>query len=312
MTHDALYRGPIIDSHHHLWDLSAGHYPWLTDTGSAIAALGDIDYMRRNYLPADYAADAQGQGIAATVHIEAVWDPARSPVEETRWLESLPRSPGIAARYVAAAPLADPDIAAILEAQAAFPRVVGVRETIRWHPDPAKCWVRQGLVNEPAWRRGLAQLARHGFSLDLLMNPHQAEEVAALARDVPGQVFIVNHCGTPNDRDAEGMARWRAGLQAMAQQPNIALKLSNFAAYSPTRSPNEDRSTLLTCIDAFGPARCLFGSDYPVARRSLPFAALCDRFRAVVADFTAAEQRALFHDNAARLYRMAPGKAVAS
>ncbi len=312
MTHEAQYRGPIIDSHHHLWDLSAGHYPWLTDTGSAIGALGDIGYMRRDYLPADYAVDAQGQGITATVHIEAVWDPARSPVEETAWLESLPRPPGIAARYVVAAPLADPGVAAILEAQAACPRVAGVRETIRWHPDPAKRWVRQGLVNEPAWRRGLALLARYGFSLDLLMNPHQAEEVAALARDVPDHVIIVNHCGTPNDRDAEGMARWRAGLRAMAQQPNIALKLSNFAAYSPTRSPSEDRDTVLTCIDAFGPACCLFGSDYPVARRSLSFAALCDRFRAVVADFTAAEQRALFHDNAARLYRMAPGKAVAS
>jgi predicted TIM-barrel fold metal-dependent hydrolase len=304
MSHDPLYSGPIIDAHHHLWDLSAGHYPWLTATDSAIGALGDIAYLRRDYLPVDYAADVQGQGIIGSIHIEAVWDPARSPVEETRWLESLPRPDGIAARYVVAAPLANDAAAAMLEAQAAFRRVAGVRETIRWHPDPAKRWVRRGLVNEPAWRRGLSLLARHGFSLDLLMNPHQADEVAALARDVPGQSFIVNHCCTPNDRDAEGMARWRSGLVAMARQPNIAIKLSNYAAYSPTRSAAEDRDTLLTCIDAFGPDRCLFGSDYPVARRTMPFAALCDRFRTVVADFTAAEQRALFHDNAARLYRM--------
>ncbi len=237
--------------------------------------------------------------------MEAVWDPARSPVEETRWLDSLPRPDGIATRYVAAAPLAAEGVAAVLEAQAAFPCVAGVRETIRWHPDPTKRWVRQGLVTEPAWRRGLALLARYGFSLDLLMNPHQAEEVAALAGDVPGQSFIVNHCCTPNDRDEDGMARWRSGLKAMGRQPNIALKLSNYAAYSPTRSAAEDRDTLLTCIDAFGTDRCLFGSDYPVARRTMRFAALCDRFRAVVADFTAAEQRALFHDNAVRLYRMA-------
>ncbi len=297
-----MYDGPIIDAHHHLWDLGAGHYPWLTQPDAAIGALGDIAFLQRDYLPADYAADSAGQGIVATIHVEAVWDPARSPVEETEWLEALPRPPGIADRYVVAAPLMRDDVAAILDAQAAFPRVAAVRETIRWHPDPAKRWVPQGLVDQPAWRRGLAHLARHGWALDLLMNPHQAQEVAALARDTPGQGFVVNHCGTPNDRDDAGMERWRTGLKAMAQQPNIAIKLSNFGAYSPNRDEAGDRATLLTCIDAFGPGRCLFGSDYPVARRSMAFSTLCDRFRRAVADFTAAEQRALFHDNAARLY----------
>ena len=300
-----LYAGPIVDAHHHFWDLSGGRHPWLTDPAAAVGALGDIGYMRRDYLPPDYAADAAGQGIAASVHIEALWDPARDPAEETRWLDSLPRPSGIAARYVAAAPLASADPARTLEAHAASPRVAGVRETIRWHPDPAKRWTRQGLVNEPAWRRGLAQVTRRGWTLDLLMNPHQADEVAALARDVPGQAFIVNHCCTPNDRDPEGMARWRAGLRAMGRQPNIAIKLSNYAAYAPDRSFAADRDTLRTCIDAFGPARCMFGSDYPVARRTMPYPALVQRFRDIVAEYAATEQRALFHDTAARLYGIA-------
>ncbi len=241
----------------------------------------------------------------ASVHIEALWDPARSPVEETAWLHALPRPPGIAARCVVAAPLAAPDLPALLDAHAAYPEAAAVRETIRWHPDPAKRWVRRGLVDEPAWRAGLAQLARYGWALELLMNAHQAEEVAALAEQTPGQAFIVNHCCTPNDRDAEGMARWRSGLRRMAECGNIAIKLSNYAAYAPERSLAADRDTLCTCIDAFGPARCLFGSDYPVARRTMTYAALCDRFREIVAEYSAAEQRLMFHDNAARLYRIA-------
>jgi len=301
-----LYDGPIIDAHHHLWDLSGGRYPWLTKPEAAIGALGDIGFLRRDYLPPDYAADILGQGVAASVHVEAVWDTARSPVEETAWLDALPRPPGIAARYVVAAPLAAPDVAALLDGHAASPRVVAVRETIRWHPDPAKSWTRQGLVNEPAWRRGLAQLARHGWALDLLMNPHQAEEVAALARDVPGQQLIVNHCGTPNDRDAEGLARWRAGLRAMGRQPNVAIKLSNYAAYATARTFEADRDTLRTCIDAFGPGRCMFGSDYPVARRRMGYAELCTRFREVAAEYTPAEQHALFYGTASRLYGIAP------
>lgn len=299
------YDGPIIDAHHHLWDLRTGHYPWLTSPGAAIGALGDIGYLQDDYLPSDYAADIAGQSVVASVHMEAVWDPTRDPAEETRWLDGLARPPGIAARYVVGAALSSPDLPAMLAAHAESPRVAAVRATIRWHPDPDKRWVRQGLVDEPAWRAGLAQLVRYGWAVDLLMNAHQALAVAALARDTPAQLFIVNHCGTPNDRDAEGLQRWRDGLRAMGQQPNIAIKLSNYAAYTPEGSFAADRDTLRACIDAFGPARCMFGSDYPVARRTMTYPALVQRFREVVGEYTATEQRALFHDTAVRLYGVA-------
>ena len=300
------YRGPIIDAHHHLWDLSTGHYPWLTRPEAAVGALGDIGYLRHSYLPQDYAADIAGQDVVASIHVEALWDPARSPVEETAWLDSLPLPPGIAVRHVVAAPLASPNVPNILDAQAEYPRVAAVRETIRWHPDPAKRWTREGITREPAWRAGLARLGLYGWALELLMNPHQALEVASLAQDTPDQWFIVNHCCTPNDRDKEGMARWRAGLLALGQCDNVAIKLSNYAAYAPDRSFEADRDTLRTCIDAFTPRRCMFGSDYPVARRTMTYAALCDRFREVAAEYTAAEQGALFHDTASRLYGIGP------
>ena len=298
---EAAYDGPVIDAHHHLWDLSAGRYPWLTGA-AGIGALGDIGYMRHDYLPDDYAADTAGQGVVASVHVEAVWDRSRSPVEETAWLAGLARPAGIAARCVAAAPLGDPALPRLLEAQAAFPIVAGIRETIRWHPDPAKRWTERGLVDDRAWRAGLALLARYGWVLELLMNPHQALEVAALARAVPGQVFVVDHCCTPNDRDPEGMARWRAGLAAMGREANILIKLSNYAAYAPDRSFEADRDTLRTCIDACGPARCMFGSDYPVARRTMRYPDLLQRFREVVSEYSLAEQRDLLHDTAARAY----------
>ncbi|MGI4941581.1 MAG: amidohydrolase family protein [Janthinobacterium lividum] len=295
------YHGPIIDAHHHLWDLTAGRYPWLTgDAG--IGALGDIAYMRRDYLPDDYAADIAGQSVLASVHVEALWDRSRPAVEETAWLAALPKPAGIAARCVAAAPLNDPGLSKLLDAQAAFPMVAGVRETIRWHPDPAKRWTAPGIVDDPAWRAGVAHLSRYGWLLELLMNAHQALEVAALARAMPGQTFVVNHCCTPNDRDEAGMARWRHGLAAMGKEQNILIKLSNFAAYAPDRSFEADRDTLRTCIDAFGPARCMFGSDYPVARRTETYPALVHRFCAVVAEYSPAEQRALFHDTAAAAY----------
>ena len=83
---------------------------------------------------------------------------------------------------------------------------------LSWHPsEPAKC-LRPGpnIADEAAFRRGVALLARHDQILELMLYPYQAEEVARLARDFPDQTFIVNHCGSPIDRDREGMARWRS------------------------------------------------------------------------------------------------------
>ncbi len=297
------YSGPIIDAHHHLWDMALGRHPWLTDPSGGIGALGDIAYMRHDYLPADFLHDADGAPIVGTVVIEAVWDRSRSPVEETEWLETVDLPQGIARRCIAFAPLQAPDVEATLERHASHARVAGVRETIRWHPDPARRWTEPGRVEHPAFRRGVAGLRRFGFVLELLMNPYQSAEVARLAADFPDQLFIVNHCATPVDRDADGIARWKAGMKLMAARPNIAIKVSNFGAYSPDKSLPALRDTVMACIDAFGTDRAVYGSDYPVARRNMTMRAMIDAFSDIIAGFSADEQRALFHDNAARLYR---------
>ncbi len=298
-----LYDGPVIDAHHHLWDLSMQRHPWLVGADPAARALGDLAYLRRDYIIADLLADAAGQNIVGTVHVEALWDRARDPVEETAWLDSLSRPEGIAGRYVAYVPLAHPDAAALIERQAARPRVTGLRETIRWHPDPTKRWAEDRIVADPAWRRGLAHLAGRGWVMELLMNPYQAGQVADLAAAFPEQAIVVNHCGTPNDRDAAGLARWRDGLARMAAQPNIAIKLSNASAYVADTSDDALAAVIRPCLDAFGPSRSMFGTDYPVARRTMRYGAICDAVRRILGDLDPAAQRDVFHDTAARLYR---------
>ncbi|WP_158745790.1 amidohydrolase [Acidisphaera sp. L21] len=297
------YDGPIIDAHHHLWDLSLGRHDWLTGGDSPAKALGDLAFLRHDYLVADYLKDAGPQPIAGSVFVEAIWNRDRPVTEEVAWVESLARPRAIAARCVAWAPLQSPDAGAAIEALVAYPGVVGLRETIRWHPDPANRWTVAGLLDDPAWRRGATIMAEHGLLLELLMNPYQADDVVRLAHDMPGLPIVVNHCGTPVDRDADGLTRWKRGLQAMGACPNVSIKLSNFAAYAADKSLPSLRATVMTCIDAFGPARALFGTDYPVGRRAMSFQDICERFRDIVQDFPLDEQAALFHDNTARIYR---------
>jgi predicted TIM-barrel fold metal-dependent hydrolase len=301
-----LYSGPIIDAHIHLWDLGMDRHPWLRPTGGAIQALGGLDAIRRNYLVEDYLRDVARQDVVASVHIEAAWDRADDPLAEIEWLETLDKSSGVAARYIGFADLTAPDAAAALARLSEVKRCVGVRQMLSWHPtEPAKCFApRRGIADEPEFRRGVALLADHDQLLELMLYPYQAEEVARLAHDFPDQTFIINHCGSPIDRDREGMARWRAGLRALGSAPNVQIKISALTAYDPSPTPESLREVALHCIESFGVDRSMFGSDFPVGRLWTSFDAIFDGFKAIVRDFSTAEHSALFHDNAQRVYRM--------
>lgn len=297
------YDGPVVDSHHHFWDLSMHRHPWL-EPGGGLPGFGDLAYLRHDYLPPDFEADSAGLGIAATVCIEALWDSRGDPLEEVAWIDSLARRDGVAARCVARAELAAPGLTARLDALAAHPRVAGVRESVRWHPNPARRWSERAPMEDPAWQRGVGVLAGRGMLLELLLYPWQAEAVRALAEAHPGLAIVVDHCGSPVDRDEAGIRRWRQGLEAMGGAANVHLKLSNFARYASEHSAAAARAVLAPCLDAFGAERCLWGSDYPVARQTLPYADTLGLFRDAIGTLPPASQAAILCGNAARLYRI--------
>lgn len=299
-----MYSGPIIDAHTHLWDLSMKKHPWLSPSGS-VQALGGLEKLQRNYLVANYLEDSAKQNIIATVHIEALWDSA-DPVGETQWLETLDKSKGVAIRYVAAAPFGTPQAAGVLERQAAYPRVVGIRDILSFHPtSPEKSFAARGdKAYDPAWRQDIARLPSLGLNFELMMYPYQIDAVIDVARAIPGLQLVVNHCASPIDRDEEGMKRWRDAVKRLGAEPNIMLKISNAAGYDPEPTYESVRAVVMHCIDCFGTERALFATDWPVAGLKVEYDEIWDSLRRITADMTAAEQRALFHDNAVRLYRI--------
>jgi predicted TIM-barrel fold metal-dependent hydrolase len=185
-------------------------------------------------------------------------------------------------------------------------RCVGVRQMLSWHPtEQARSFAsRPGIADEADFRRGVALLARHDQLLEFMLYPYQAEELARLAVGFPNQTFIVNHCGSPIDRDHDGMLRWKEGLKRLGSAPNIPIKISALTAYDPSPTPESLRDVALHCIECFGVDRSIFGSDFPVGRLWTSYDAIFDGFKAIVRDFSEAEQSALFHDNARRIYRM--------
>ena len=295
---------PVIDAHAHFWDLGENYYPWLCDPTPVPFRYGDYSAIRHTYLPADYRRDAAGFNIVGLVHVEAEHDPA-DPVAETRWLEALAEREGLPSACVCQAWLDRADVAEVLAAQAAFGLVRGIRHKPRAAADPREA--RRGgagSMDDMAWRDGYSLLAGHGLSFDLQTPYWDLDAAAALAEDFPATQIIINHTGLPADRSADGLRAWREALDRAARQENVALKISGIGLPSRPWSREDNRQVVLDAIAIFGVGRCLFASNFPVDSLTGDFRTIFSGYREITKDFPDTEIAQLFHDNAARIYRL--------
>ena len=291
----------IVDAHQHFWNPDLHYYPWLCDEPPIAFRYGDYRAIRRPYLPPDYRADAAPFQVKASVYVEAEWNPA-DPVGEMRFIETLRREHGLPTVAVAQAWLDAGDAAAVLEQQAAFSFVRSIRHKPRANRSPADA--APGGMTEARWRAGYARLARHGLRFDLQTPWWHLHEAARLATDFPDTQIILNHTGLPADRSPEGMAGWKQAMGDFAACPNTAVKISGLGQPGQPWTAASQRDVVLSVIDLFGPARCMFASNFPVDSLCASFATIFSGFQEIVRDLSVAEQRGLCRDNAIRLYAM--------
>lgn len=291
----------IVDAHQHFWDPELNYYPWLRDEPPLPFRYGDYSAIRRRYLPPDYRADAAPIRIDESVYVEAEWNPA-DPVGEMRYIERLRRDHGLPSVAVAQAWLDAADAPAVLEAQAGFSFVRSIRHKPRANRSPGDA--APGGMCDARWRSGYAQLARHGLRFDLQTPWWHLHEAVRLAADFPDTPIILNHTGLPADRSALGLEGWKRALTALATCPNVAVKISGLGQAGAPWTVQANGDIVRTVIDLFGVERCMFASNFPVDSLCASFATIFNGFRAIVGDFSAHEQSALFRDNAIRIYAM--------
>jgi predicted TIM-barrel fold metal-dependent hydrolase len=295
---------PVIDAHHHLWDLQNNKYPWLQERPLKPRLEGNIEPIAKDYLLKDYLEDIRNQNVVKSVHIQTGWDPA-DPIGETKWLQGLADQHGYPHGIVARASLDAPDIEQVLEGHLCYKNVRGIRHMINWHADPAKSYVdRPDLVTTSAWRHGFALLHRFGLSFDLQLYPAQMADAAALAHANPDTLIILNHAGMPVDRDEEGVRLWQSGIRDLAGAPNVGVKISGLGTVDWEWTVESIRPFVLQIIETFGIPRCMFASNFPVDKLYSDFDTLYRAFREITKSFSEDERRNLFHDNAARYYRL--------
>jgi predicted TIM-barrel fold metal-dependent hydrolase len=292
----------LADSHHHLWDLGLNRYPWLQGEPEDPADPSGVGMLQRNYLVQDLLGDTGGLPLIASVHVEAAHDPA-DPVRETSWLQSLTDTLGFPTAIVAAAALEAADISEVLAAHCEHSAVKGIRQMLDRNPVSGAS-EETALLEDSKWRRGFALLAPLALSFDLQVLPSQLAAAARLAADFHETTFVLNHGGYHVRASPEQRELWRTGIALLARQPNVVVKLSGYDAVDPTWTVGGYTEFVWTLLETFGVDRVLFGSNFPVDRRTITYAVLVAATLALTWQLTADERDRLFYRNTVRTYRI--------
>ncbi len=296
----------VIDGHHHLWDLRAVAYPWLMARGVR-RFFGDPTPIQQDYLPADFRRDHDGIDVAGSVHVQVGAAPEAS-VAETAWLNAQADETGLPTAIVAFADLTGPGLLATLDAHAAAAprRLRGIRQIVSRHPSEDQ---GPDLLSSPAFVAGLQTLAARGLSFDLQLSAPMLERAADTLAAAPDLTVALCHAGSPWDQSASGLAAWRRGLVAMARRPGVVCKLSGLGMFNPAWTPAALAPIVEGVLEAFGPERVLWGSNFPVDRLYRSYRAV---FEAVWTLTPEACRPAVFAGTAERFYRLGPSTASAS
>ena len=313
---------PIVDPHHHLWDRGGQRY--LIEELS-----GDI---------------ASGHNIIATVYVEARSMYRAGGPEEMRVVNEVAFANGAAAMSASggygpaaicagivghANLLLGDRVKPVLEAEIATGqgRFRGIRHSSAWDGEAAVASMYatrpKGLLLDATYRKGFACLAPLGLTFDAWLFHPQLGDFIDLARAFPDQRIVLDHCGGPvglgrfAGKREETFATWKASIQDVAKCPNVVVKLGGLAMrllgfdfHERPKPPSSEQAAaawrpyIETCIEAFGPNRCMFESNFPPDKGQCSYQVIFNAFKRIAASLSEAEKTALFSQTATDVYRL--------
>jgi L-fuconolactonase len=273
-----------IDAHHHVWDLSARPHAWLEPE--------EMAPVRRTFTMDDLAGHAAAAGVSRTVLVQVLPD-----LGETREFLALAAASELVAGVVGWIDLTAPDVADTLAALPAG--LVGVRHGVQSEPDPA--WLAR-----PDVRRGLAAVAAAGLAYDLLTLPHQLPAAVETVAALPELTFVLDHLSKPPIASGE-LEPWRTRVRELAAHPNVYCKLSGMVTEADRASWRvaDLRPYAEVVLEAFGPERVMFGSDWPVCLLAAEYEQVVAAAEELCAGLPEHERAEVFAGTARRAYRLA-------
>ncbi|WP_341837612.1 amidohydrolase family protein [Chitinophaga pollutisoli] len=273
-----------IDAHQHFWRFDPVRDAWITE---------EMNIIRRDFLPADLAPLLKAAGIDGCVAVQADQSEA-----ETQFLLECAQGNDFVKAVVGWVDLRSPDVAERLAYWAEQPLVKGFRHIVQGEPDD-KFLLREDFNN------GIAALKKHGLTYDILVYPHQLPAVEQFVEKHPEQPLVIDHLAKPYIKKKE-IGDWTKQIRRIARMPHVHCKLSGMVTEADLQNWKEAdfRPYLDTVLEAFGPGRLMYGSDWPVCLLAADYTrqkAIVDNFIGSLSD---TEKSRIMGGNAAAFYNI--------
>ncbi len=274
-----------IDAHQHLWRYDPRIHGWITD---------EMGVLRHDYLPVDLERNLQEGGFDGSVAVQA-----SHTVAETEWLLDLASSRGPILGVVGWAPLVDPAVEGILEPLVSRPGLRGLRHIVQDEPDDE-------YLLRPDFNRGIATLRRFDLVYDVLIFPRHLSSVLRFVDRHPNQPFVLDHAAKPAIAAGAFDEAWARGIRVLAERPNVSCKISGLVTEvrDPCWSPGLIEPYVAVLLDAFGPHRLMFGSDWPVCLLRAAYAEWVQAVEGLVESLSAPEKEGVWGGTAKRIYSL--------
>jgi L-fuconolactonase len=275
---------PKIDSHHHFWRYNPIEYDWIDDAMAII---------RRDFLPADLKTVIDSAGVESVVSVQA-----RQTIEETRWLLEFAEKVDFICGVVGWAPLIDPAVGDILAQMAQNPKLRAIRHVLQGEPDPL-------FMLRDDFNRGIRALKPLGLAYDILIFERHLPQTIEFVDRHPDQVFIVDHLAKPRV-NAREISPWRENLHELARRPNVYCKLSGLATEADYANWTLEQLQpyIEIALEAFGPKRTMFGSDWPVCLVAIEYDRWVELVHAAIQHFSVTERERISSGTAIEAYRL--------
>jgi L-fuconolactonase len=276
-----------VDAHHHIWDLNVREQTWMVGP--------ELDPIRRNFSIDDLLPQAEAADVTATVLVQTV-----GLVDETVEFLQVAASNDLVAGVVGWVDLTYADVSSTLAELLERPDglyLKGIRHQV--HDEPDVDWLLR-----PDVQRGLSAVADAGLAYDLLTKPPHLPAAVETARALPELSFVVDHISKPVI--GEALDPWAADLRRLAALPNVTCKLSGMVTEAPwdTWTPTDLQPYADVVLDAFGPDRVMFGSDWPVCLLAATYADVVETAETLTTTLTSTERASVFTTTATRTYNL--------
>jgi len=274
----------IIDSHHHFWKYSPQEYGWIGE-GQAV--------LKRDFLPPDLKKEIEAARVDGVVSVQA-----RQTLDETRWLLELANQNDFIRGVVGWAPLISKDVEKDLEKFAGQKKLKALRHVLQDEKDDRYA-VRQDF------QHGIGTLKKFGLVYDILIYEKQLPTSIELVDKFPNQIFILDHVAKPKIRE-KLLSPWRERMKDLAKRPNVYCKLSGMATEADHGGWEvaDLKPYIDVVIEAFGPKRLMFGSDWPVCLLAVTYQKWAATVREFVAKLSEAEKNRVMGGTAVEAYKL--------